>query len=407
MYENLNFDTVLSRLLSRIEKKYDVDPATPLYIALAPVAAELAEYIFPEWDRMFKNFYPISSEREFLIKDAATWNMKPYEATASIVLGEFDKPCREGDRFSKDEVNFRVVEPFEMEGDFFYYTLECETVGFSGNVSSGKLLPLSNSNIKHALLLRTLIPGEDEEDTEDFRERFLSSFKYKRYGWNLADAIDAFMDIAGVGRVKVLRCMDFEGNRKPEWVSFVFTDAENNKPTEELVKQAQEEIQPLVNALPELETSGLGKACIGSLNFVKGAEEEIIDITLDLTFRAGSTWENTENEIRKVIETYFNEEKAKWGDKTVTESAEYPMETFILISRAELESRIMDIEGVIDSNGVLINGLNKSYSCKWDAIPVLSNLIEGDTTYEDEEGDCPYNCPDCHCSGHMERCNRL
>lgn len=413
MFEVQNYDVILRRILKRFPENEDIRPSSPLYIATGPAAKEF-ETVYGELDYTLTQIFPTTSNREYLIKDASTYNMAPFSATKSVVEGEFDVEVDIGTRFTKDGVGFVVTEKEDKASiEYYYYSLECEEAGEIGNVLSGVVIPDWNiPGLKHAYITRILVPGEDEEDTEAFRTRFLASFNSKSFGGNLSDYMEKVTSINGVGRVKVLRCRDFELNVKPEWVSIIFTDAMNKKPTEELVALVQEELQPLgVEGLPELETSGLGLAPIGHLVFVKGAEEEEIDIGLKLTYAPEYSWDVLHEEIEEKLANYLDDVAGTWGEISANNDARYPYNSHLSIVRARIESLLLDMEGILDANETMICGEFENYDLDWDTIPVLGRVYEHNETdiranVMSEINICPYNCPDCSYNRDISLCPR-
>lgn len=409
MYEAQDYNSILARILNRIPEDDDVRPSSPLYIVSGPAAKEM-EVLYKEMDYTLDQVFPITANRYYLIKDALTYGISPYDATYAVVEGEFNIEIDIGTRFSKDGVYFTAMEKLEKEeeSEYFYYRLECETAGEVGNVVSGKILPIWNiPNLTHAFITRILIAGEEVEDTESFRERYLASFKNKRYGGNLADYINEVCALDGVGRVKVLRCIDFEGNITPEWVGIVITDSQFKKPTEELIQQVQEHVQPLgVSQLPELETSGLGIAPISHLAHVRGVNEEEINIQLKLTYSSGYSWQVLKVSIQEKISEYLQELASSWGDIVQTDNARNPMDTHLIVVRSRIESILLDIEGIIDANDTIINDKLANYNLAWDAIPKLGEITEYESVDPDDHS-CPYNCPDCKCNRDASQCHRV
>lgn len=57
--------------------------------------------------------------------------------------------------------------------------------------------------LTHAELVELLIPGDDEEETEAFRQRVLDSFQSQAFGGNQADYREKVLAMDGVGAVKV------------------------------------------------------------------------------------------------------------------------------------------------------------------------------------------------------------
>lgn len=408
MFQDNTFEAVLERLLARMPDDEDTRPSSPLYILSAPAAKEL-ETAYQSLDYTIEQVFPTTQDREHLIRDALTYKVAPYGATPAIAEGEFDIELPEGTRFSRENsgINFHISEYIGPRGDKHYYRLTCESLGERGNVAPGKLIPIWNiQNLKWAYLKRILIPGEEEEPTEDFRARYLDYFRHPRYGGNLADYINEVCAFEGVGRCKILRCRDFEGNPRLGWVGIVITDAAGNKPTDELVGDLQEHIQPLgVTGLPELETSGLGVAPIDHRAFVRGVRERVVDVGVKLTLSAGNSWTALEDLIKETVAAYLKELSLSWGDIITTEKAKYPFDDHLVVRRAEIETRLMDLDGVLDTGAVTINGKSRNLDLDWDEIPVMGTVSER----EDGGGStsCPYECPDCPCEGDMSQCQRI
>lgn len=410
MFESYDYASILERILSRLPKDEDTRPSSPLYILSAPAAKEL-ETAHRNLDYTIEQVFPTTQDREHLIRDAQTYGMAPYDAKPAVAEGEFDIKVDLGSRFSIDQgrVDYAVSEYMRAEGDYHYYRMTCEQTGEIGNVAPGKLIPIWNiPGLKHAYLTRILIPGEEEEPTEDFRARYLDFFRHPRYGGNLADYINEVCAFEGVGRCKILRCRDFKGEPRIGWVGIVITDAAGNKPTQELIDDLQEYMQPLgVSGLPEIETSGLGRAPIQHRAYVRGVRERVVDVGVRLAFTAGASWTALRENIEEAARGYLKELALSWGDVITTEKAKYPFDDHLVVRRAEIETRLMDIGGVLDVAGLTINGKARNLDLDWDEIPVMGGVVDRDTEDPGGGNECPYECPDCPCGGDMSLCGRL
>lgn len=406
MFEDKTYEAILDRILKRLPEDMDPGPSTPLYILSGPAAMEISK-LYEDLDYTIEQVFPTTQDREHLIRDAETYKVAPYDAKPSIAEGEFDIEVALGTRFSREQMNFTVTEYIGPRGDYHYYRMRCETPGQAGNVAPGKMIPIWNiQNLTHAYLTRILIPGEEEEPTEDFRARYLDYFRHPRYGGNLADYINEVCAFDGVGRCKILRCRDFEGKVNLGWVGIVITDAAGNKPTDELVNDLQEHIQPLgVSGLPEIETSGLGVAPINHRAFVRGVRERVIDLKLALTFEAGSSWTALKDAVTKRVTEYLKSLALSWGDIITTEKAKFPLDDHLIVRRASVETEIMDLSGIIDVQGVSLNGKYRNLELDWDEIPVLGEITQIDPSELEEDGKCPFDCPDCDCD--PAECPRL
>lgn len=409
MFEDLTKEAIQQRILELLPIDDDVSPHSPLYIITAPTAYGWSLF-YQDQDRAIKQVFPDTAERDYLEHHARIYNIYPYPATSAQVEGEFNIQVEVGSRFSKGQVNFRTVEYLRSEGEYFYYILECEQTGEIGNVAPGKIIPIELINdLSHAYITRVLVPGEEVEETEVFRERFLSSFTNKAFCANLADYFKELSEFSGVGKFKVLRCRNNKGEVDPEWVTVIFTDSQLKRPSEELVGRVQEYFQPLdeKTKLPSHETSGTGLAAIGQLCWVEGVKEETIDFGLNLTFESEFSWDNLEETVREKITQRLNQYVLDdWGDTIITAKSYFPMEYFITIKRAEIEALLINIEGIQDSTDIKINGKFENYKLAWNAIPVLGEIVLHTESERPVPGDCPYNCPDCNCNHNAQICRR-
>lgn len=408
MFEDLTKEAVQERILNRLPEDEDITPHSPLYIITAETAYGW-ELFYTDQNTAVEQCFFDTANREYLERHAKVYHIFPYDASHSQVEGEFNIEVEIGSRFSKEAVNFTVAEFLRKEGDFFYYNLICEQSGEIGNVAPGKILPINFiDNLTHAYITQILIPGEEVEDTETFRQRFLDTFVSKAFCGNLSDYFKELNAFEGVGKFKVLRCMNYKGEVEPEWVTVVFTDSMYNKPSRELVSRVQDYFQELdENGLPSTVTSGTGLSPIGQLCWVEGVQEETIDFGLNLTFESDYSWNNLQETIRLKIEERLKQYVVEdWGDVTITKQAYNPSQHFITIRRAEIESLLMDIEGIQDSTAIKINGEFKNYELAWNAIPRLGEVFLHNETEGLIPGNCPFNCPDCKCNHNQEVCER-
>lgn len=98
--------------------------------------------------------------------------------------------------------NYTVTEVISDEEHS--YKLMCETAGSESNGYTGQLIPVDYiKGLTQAEITEILIPGEDEEETESFRQRYLNSFDSQAFGGNIQDYKEKVNAIQGIGGVKV------------------------------------------------------------------------------------------------------------------------------------------------------------------------------------------------------------
>lgn len=368
-----SYEQVRQRIIERIPQDDDIREGSPIAIAIDPVARELADNTLKFVEDSKKQAHPLTADREHLITEADPYGLKPMPATPAQGEGKFNIPVAIGDRFTISGVIFRVTEasPTVEEGLFFYY-LECETPGDTGNISPGKLIPVTlHQGLTVSELVRITINGENEEDTESFRERFRSLFNAKSYGGNVANYYEWLAGIQGVGRAKILACENPEGEIKDTYVTVVISDSNNEKPTPELIELTQEALNPR-----EMTGKGVGLAPITADVYVTGVKEREINLKFTVESEVSK-----KVEIEKALEDYIKTQNLEWGNITCQESAYNPKGLCnVHIRIAQLMSAILDVEGVIDVTELTINGESENLDLSWDEIGKLGEIDETDRT---------------------------
>lgn len=360
-------------MLNRVSEMYDRRPTSPIYIALQPAALEF-EKDYQRINFLHEQGHALTANRENLILYCKDIGMSPYPATASIIEGEFDVKISENERFSCNELNFSVKEflRHDPETGFFYFSLECESAGADTNSAYGNLIPIYNiDRLTISRVSRILIPGEDEEDTEDLRKRYVEFWQSGAYGGNEQQYLSWVKPMPGVGGCKVIRCP----GGIPSRVDLYITDSLFKVPTEELLKEVQEAIHPLgVTGLPELETSGAGLAPIGHVVYVKPVEEVPIDIKLNLSYKNGHSWETVYSDIVIAIESYLSSLAEKWDSRENLAPAETTRNTHVSISTIDINYILHDIEGIAFYTDTEVNGSADIYDLEFNQIPVLGDI---------------------------------
>ncbi len=205
MYENETYDVILERMLDRIPDKYDKRESSLIFDTQASTANELI-ILYTELEMLIKNSYGDTADREFLIYLCGDRGLSPRMASHAILKGEFTPTSIDvtGERFNIGDVNYTVLEA--MEGEEGSYLVQCEQAGVIGNQYLGDMIPIEYiEGLETAELTDVLIPGEDDESTEDLRQRYFDSFNEKTFSGNKAAYIALVRAIDGVGDVKVTR----------------------------------------------------------------------------------------------------------------------------------------------------------------------------------------------------------
>ena len=399
MYENTTYEVIRDRMLARVPARIDKREGSVIWDTHSPTAIEF-QMLYLELDVILKEAYGDSASRKFLILRCRERGIWPYEATRAVLKGVFAPADIDvtGQRFNIGDVNYVVTEKI-TDGE---YQVECETPGRAGNQLFGAMLPVEYiRGLQTAELTELLIPGEDEEETEDLRKRYFASFDANAFGGNRADYLEKTNAVPGVGRTKVTRVWNgdcspkdmipseevetwyngikdsLEGNVR-SWLDRVLYAAREKKLTaggtvlltiidsefgaasDTLVRTVQTVIDPEENA-----GEGYGIAPVGHVVKVKSADAIPVYITSSLTFEAGYGWDNLLNSLEKVISDYLLELRKTWADSS-----------FVIVRISQIDNRLLSVPGVIDVQNTSINGLKNNLNLGRYEIPVFGGVGE-------------------------------
>ena len=385
MFENMTYENILESMLENVPSDIDKREGSIIFDALSPAALEMANaYIC--MDIILNNAFADTAEREYLILRAKERGIEPYEATGAVLKLEVSysgnsENVSVGDRFTMEGLTYVVTEQMINEGDsvittypfaegdpqdsepgntiYGQWKVMCETKGTAGNAYFGDALAVDNiRELASAKITELLIPGEDEEGTEEFRERYFEAVRGNAFGGNRADYIQKVKAIDGVGQVKVFRAPEGGGT-----VDVIITDSENNVPSDELVAEVKEILDP-----EEYEGLGYGQAPVGHCVNVKGVFR--YDADVNVTWQCEKGVSVSEKQIAEVIEKYFDEVNSQWESKDE-----------LTVYAAQIIARILDIDGVVDVTSIYFNNNSQKITAENDDIFVL-NTLNGKEPYE-------------------------
>lgn len=349
MYEATMYEEILKRMLNRIPNDMDKREGSIIYDALAPAAVEL-QLMYIELDAVLRELFADTAGREYLIKRAEERGLSPKPASHAVLKGEFNMDIPIGSRFSLETLNYTAIERI-AQGQ---YRMQCETIGAAGNRLFGTIIPIEYiSGLTRAELKELLIPGADEEETEHFRNRYFDSLHSQAFGGNVADYREKVNAMPGVGGVKVFPIWNGGGT-----VKLVLLNSEYRAPTEELLSQVKEAIDP-----EGQEGEGYGLAPIGHTVTVEAAKEETIQIETCLSYQPGWDYETCQEGIEAALDAYYDELRRGWESKTTT-----------VVRVSQIESRLLDVEGLLDIADTRLNGRDGNLELPENCIPVRGTI---------------------------------
>lgn len=393
MYD-VTYTEILERMMNRVSDNLDKREGSIVFDTLSPTALEL-QLLYIQLNTLIAEAYGDSASREFLIMRCKERGITPYEATYAVLKGEFTPASIDviGKRFNIGSTNFIVIEKI-ADGE---YQVKCETPGIVGNQQMGTMIPIDYiEGLETAELTEILIPGEDEEGTEELRNRYFASFAEKAFGGNMQDYLEKTNAIPGVGSTKVTRL--WNGDLRPaemipsaavkawyntikptlsgepaKWLETVFNAAADKKLTtggsvlltilnsefglasDTLVRSVQEIIDPDENA-----GEGFGTAPMGHIVKVESAKARNVVVKTNITFDVGYGWTNLQNAIDTAISDYLLELRKSWADSP-----------YLVVRISQIETRLLGIKGIVDIDSTKINGISNNLTLGKYEIPIF------------------------------------
>ena len=132
------------------------------------------------------------------------------------------------------------------------------------------------------------------------------------------------------------------------------------KPTTEFISSIQEQVDPIEN-----QGEGIGLAPIGHKVVISSVNETEINISTNLTYQGGYSFDDVKDYINTAIDEYFIELKKTWSDNDN-----------LVVRISQIETRLLNIEGILDIADTKINGIAENLVLDADNIPKRGNVSE-------------------------------
>ncbi|WP_410769572.1 baseplate J/gp47 family protein [Fontibacillus sp. BL9] len=355
MYENQTFETILARMLDRVTNDVDKRPGSIIYDALAPAAAELTQ-LYMELDTNINLSYADTATGEYLERRTSEFGINREPATKTRRKGMFyasnDVPIDVpgGSRFSINDLDFTAISKISTG----QWVLECEAAGVIGNQEFGALLPIDYiDGLVRAELADVLIPGEDAENDESLRQRYMNAINEQPFGGNISDYRQKINAIPGVGGTKIFPVWNGGGTVKATIIA-----ADFDPPSTTLINVVQTLIDPEANS-----GLGIGLAPIGHKVTITGAQGHTINATATLTLAPDTTIGQVQQDVEDALRAYLLSIRQTWAS-----------ESALIIRVAQIESRILTVPGVVDVANTQLNGSAANVVLADEQIPVIGTV---------------------------------
>ena len=341
----MTYRNILDAMLSLVSNSFDKRDTSPIQTALGPAAYALEDF-FLALNAIQQGAYITSASGYDLDALAVIGNITREPASYAVRKGVFNITITLGDRFSTigdNSINFTATKYIGTNGDGNEeYELTAETAGKIGNEYTGSILPIQTiAGLTLAELTDIIIPGDDTESDEDFRQRLIDTLNDPAFGGNVASYKEFCRTIDGVGDVQVYPTWNGGGTVK---LSVIGSDW--NPATSAVVDNVQTAVDPNVN-----NGVGLGMAPIGATVTVVAPTTTTIDVSASLLLDNGFTTQSVQAGAEAAVEAYLLSLRKKWADNVSSTSVQYACTVY----RSQMIAALASVDGVINVQSLLIN----------------------------------------------------
>lgn len=348
-YEDVTYEIILQRMMDRVKADYpnlDDREGSIIFNALAPAAVELA-IMYTELDNTRNESFVNTASREYILIacEQMGMNISAFEASAGVHKGEFNVEVPIGSRWNCELYNYTVTEFIEMNGDFYTYRMECDTVGTAPNNLTGDLVAITDmpNELTYAKVTECLVEGENETSDEDVRTAYFEFINSTIADGNVAQYERWCSEYDGVGECKIF----------PLWngantVKVSILTPSNRAASDELIAELQEYLDPGVTGM------GDGEAPIGAFVTVTTATEVPIAVTANVVMKSGYT---DTSSIETALTKYFSDIAYKKSS----------------VAYMSVGATILNAEGVDYINDLRLNGGTSDIALGDEEIPTLGS----------------------------------
>lgn len=344
-------DTVLEAMKSRIGGDISKGEGTLVSFALAPAAAEIEE-LYNDLEVADENGSPLTCDRDHLIIFGQQDNIPIKEATAAIWLASFNEDFEIGERFEAGDLTFISIQQIAPGR----YYLQCETTGTEGNTKpDDELLPIDFiSEDIEGELIELIEEATDDEETEVYRERYLSEKKTESVmSGNRASYKTKIKGLTGVAAVKLVRV-----TRTRKRIDAYIVSSTWGVPSADVVSYVQQTIDPIGS-----QGDGEGEAPFWHVVDIHAVTPTTINIAANITLQSGVAYSDVEEAIKEAIDAYFIELNKTWED-----------ENYLIVRALRVAEAMGGVPGVVDVRDLQLNGVEDNITLDAYAIPVRGDL---------------------------------
>ena len=344
MYEDQTVDVIMTRLLSKVDDKYNKDAGNIIYDVLKPCAIEI--YALYQIIGQLEDLVNVDNmtgdtlatyvyQRKGLSRKAGG-----YATTVLTVTG--NATISIGDLFSTDSnVQYEATESKTISGTG-QVNVKCTQVGDTGNVPAGSIteMPITIPGITNVTNETTAVGGINEEKDDKLRQRYYDALQEQATSNNIENYEKWAKEVPGVGQAKAFS--QWNGDLT---VKVVIVDSNKDMPTQDLIDTVQNYIDPkgIQGGDGEWSTwgKGYGMSSLGAYCTVAPPTAKTIDVLVSITKDSNYTDEQIQQGIEEYLQGYFE-------SISLDENNNY-------VSYAKIGNLIFNVPGVADYSNLKVN----------------------------------------------------
>lgn len=328
------YEEILQSMLNKVPSNVDKREGSIIYDALAPCAFYIANQQF-SLDNYSELVFADTAVEGYLDRIAADNGMTRKPAVYAVRVVSTSASVDLGTLWGINGLVYKIINQIANN----QYKAQCTTAGISGNQFSGPLTPISNVTDVTATLGDVITPGADEETDDALRERFYEKVRTPATSGNAYQYSQWALEVSGVGAAKV-----FPLDNGPGTVTVLVVDG-NKEISEALPGIVAEHIE---NVRP-----------IGATVTVLSPTGKEIDVSATVKLDGSKTMEDVTAAFIVALESLLS--------STVF--------TTYSVSYAKIGSALLEVPGVEDYSGLLVNSGSGNITIGSKEVPVKGTVV--------------------------------
>lgn len=337
------------RMITNISDDYDKSKGNFVYDITKPVAVEFAkqqEKIAAVQEKLdVEKLTGDELTRTVYQRTGVSRKPATQATTTVIVSGTAGTLVKVGELVGTETILYTVIEEAILnESGFAHVRVQCNEFGQIGNVPANTIVnfPASINGLVNVYNPDPVVDGYEEETDNDLRQRYYDKLQRPGKAGNKYHYREWALEVTGVGDAKI-----FPRYNGPLSMKVVVIDANKLPANVELIEAVRDHIE-------EEMPFGVDDLLIIS------AEALLIDLSVALSLMPGYTEEVVKANIKKNITKHLKEIAFRTS----------------FVSYAKIGALIIESDGVLDYQDLLINGSTANVVIPDDGVPVMGGVNE-------------------------------